>query len=100
MKKEPETDNRERYLLTYGDLMNLLLILFIVLFCVSKRDVVRTHDDSILPPAASCIVLTISPEVTDLSDGVMAFLSIVITTRRFFALFSGVSFFATGKYSP
>lgn len=39
MKKPPEKDNSERYLLTYADLMNLLLILFIVLYSMSKTDV-------------------------------------------------------------
>jgi chemotaxis protein MotB len=39
--KSPEKDRSERYLLTYADLMNLLLILFIVLFCTSKQDVVK-----------------------------------------------------------
>jgi chemotaxis protein MotB len=34
-------DNNERYLLTYADLMNLLLILFIVLYTMSKVDVDR-----------------------------------------------------------
>lgn len=41
-EKPPEKDRSERYLLTYADLMNLLLILFIVLFCTSKQDVVAT----------------------------------------------------------
>ncbi len=36
--KSPEKDRSERYLLTYADLMNLLLILFIVLFCASTQD--------------------------------------------------------------
>ena len=39
MKKGPVKDNSERYLLTYADLMNLLLILFIVLYSMSKTDV-------------------------------------------------------------
>lgn len=39
MKKAPEKDRSERYLLTYSDLMNLLLILFIVLYSMSKTDV-------------------------------------------------------------
>jgi chemotaxis protein MotB len=34
-------DNNERYLLTYADLMNLLLILFIVLYTMSKVDIDR-----------------------------------------------------------
>jgi chemotaxis protein MotB len=38
-KKAPEKDNSERYLLTYADLMNLLLILFIILYSMSKVDV-------------------------------------------------------------
>lgn len=38
MKKAPEKDNSERYLLTYADLMNLLLILFIILYSISKTD--------------------------------------------------------------
>lgn len=41
-KPEPEKDRSERYLLTYADLMNLLLILFIVLFCASAKDIVKT----------------------------------------------------------
>lgn len=40
--KEPEKDRSERYLITYADLMNLLLILFIVLFCSSAHDIVKT----------------------------------------------------------
>lgn len=40
--KAPEKDRSERYLLTYADLMNLLLILFIVLFCTSTQDVVKS----------------------------------------------------------
>jgi len=36
--KGPEKDNSERWLLTYSDLMNLLLILFIILYCSSKID--------------------------------------------------------------
>ncbi len=39
--KPAEKDRSERYLLTYSDLMNLLLILFIVLFATSKQDVVK-----------------------------------------------------------
>lgn len=39
--KPPEKDRSERYLLTYADLMNLLLILFIVLFCTSTQNVVK-----------------------------------------------------------
>jgi len=34
-------DNTERYLLTYADLMNLLLILFIILFAYSQVDTVK-----------------------------------------------------------
>lgn len=34
-------DNNERYLLTYADLMNLLLILFIILFAMSQVDTVK-----------------------------------------------------------
>ena len=39
-KKKPkvEKDNAERYLLTYGDLMNLLLIFFIILYSMSQVD--------------------------------------------------------------
>lgn len=40
--KSPEKDRSERYLLTYADLMNLLLILFIVLFCTSIQDVKKS----------------------------------------------------------
>ena len=38
MSKKPKTvkDNTERYLITYSDLMNLLLILFIILFSMSQ----------------------------------------------------------------
>lgn len=36
-------DNSERYLLTYADLMNLLLILFIVLYAASKTDVQKAQ---------------------------------------------------------
>lgn len=36
--KRPQKDMTERWLLTYSDLMNLLLILFIILFCASKID--------------------------------------------------------------
>lgn len=39
MKKPPEKDNSERWLLPYSDLMNLLLILFIILYAMSKTDV-------------------------------------------------------------
>ena len=39
--KAPEKDNSERYLLTYADLMNLLLILFIVLYCMATKDVTK-----------------------------------------------------------
>lgn len=39
----PEKDRSERYLLTYSDLMNLLLILFIVLYSMSKTDVKKTQ---------------------------------------------------------
>lgn len=41
MKKQPEKDTSERWLLTYSDLMNLLLILFIVLYSMSKTDVAK-----------------------------------------------------------
>ena len=34
--KEAEKDTSERWLLTYSDLMNLLLILFIILYCASN----------------------------------------------------------------
>lgn len=36
--KEPEKENSERWLVTYADLMNLLLILFIILFAMSQVD--------------------------------------------------------------
>lgn len=42
--KAPQKDNSERYLLTYADLMNLLLILFIVLFCMATKDVSKQVD--------------------------------------------------------
>lgn len=35
---EPEKDNSERWLLTYSDLMNLLLILFIIFYSMSQVD--------------------------------------------------------------
>lgn len=37
-KPKVEKDTSERWLLTYSDLMNLLLILFIILFCSSQLD--------------------------------------------------------------
>jgi len=37
-QKKPEKDNAERWLLTYADLMNLLLILFIILYSMSQVD--------------------------------------------------------------
>lgn len=37
-KKAPEKENSERWLVTYADLMNLLLILFIILFASSQLD--------------------------------------------------------------
>lgn len=37
-KPKPQKDASERYLITYSDLMNLLLILFIVLYSISKVD--------------------------------------------------------------
>lgn len=37
----PEKDRSERWMLTYSDLMNLLLILFIVLYCMSRVDASR-----------------------------------------------------------
>lgn len=37
-KKKVEKDTSERWLLTYSDLMNLLLILFIILYTASKQD--------------------------------------------------------------
>lgn len=37
-KVKVQKDNTERYLLTYADLMNLLLILFIILFAMSQVD--------------------------------------------------------------
>lgn len=43
-EKPPEKDNSERYLLTYADLMNLLLILFIVLFCMATKDVKKQRN--------------------------------------------------------
>lgn len=36
--KAPEKDNAERWLVTYADLMNLLLILFIILYAMSNVD--------------------------------------------------------------
>lgn len=36
--KEPEKENHERWLVTYSDLMNLLLILFIILYAMSQVD--------------------------------------------------------------
>lgn len=41
MKKPVEKDKSERWLLTYSDLMNLLLILFIILYSMSKTDVAK-----------------------------------------------------------
>ncbi|HWT77062.1 MAG TPA: flagellar motor protein MotB [Mobilitalea sp.] len=38
MKEKPKKENNERWLLTYSDLMNLLLILFIILYAMSKVD--------------------------------------------------------------
>jgi chemotaxis protein MotB len=40
-KKAVEKDTSDRYLLTYADLMNLLLILFIILYSMSKTDVAK-----------------------------------------------------------
>ncbi|MHB8062363.1 MAG: flagellar motor protein MotB [Ruminiclostridium sp.] len=40
-KVKVEKDNNERWLLTYADLMNLLLILFIILFAMSQVDTVK-----------------------------------------------------------
>lgn len=40
-KKKVEKDNSERWLLTYSDLMNLLLILFIILYVSSKADTAK-----------------------------------------------------------
>jgi chemotaxis protein MotB len=40
-KPKVEKDNAERYLLTYADLMNLLLILFIILYTMSKVDTTK-----------------------------------------------------------
>lgn len=40
-KVKVEKDNAERWLLTYADLMNLLLILFIILFAMSQVDTVK-----------------------------------------------------------
>jgi chemotaxis protein MotB len=40
-KVKVQKDNSERYLLTYADLMNLLLILFIILFAYSQVDTVK-----------------------------------------------------------
>lgn len=40
-KVKVEKDNSERYLLTYADLMNLLLILFIILFAMSQVDTTK-----------------------------------------------------------
>ncbi len=37
-KQKVEKDTSERWLLTYSDLMNLLLILFIILYCSSQLD--------------------------------------------------------------
>lgn len=39
MKRPAEKPNTERWLLPYSDMMNLLLILFIILFAMSKTDV-------------------------------------------------------------
>lgn len=44
MKRPPEKDNSERWLLPYSDLMNLLLILFIVLYAMSKTDVQKASE--------------------------------------------------------
>lgn len=41
LKKSPEKDTSERYMLTYADLMNLLLVLFIILYSMSKTDVAK-----------------------------------------------------------
>ncbi len=38
---EPEKDRSERWLLTYADLITLLLIFFIVLYTISKQDVAK-----------------------------------------------------------
>lgn len=40
-KVKVEKDNAERWLLTYADLMNLLLILFIIFFAMSQVDTVK-----------------------------------------------------------
>ncbi|HEY5582943.1 MAG TPA: flagellar motor protein MotB [Ruminiclostridium sp.] len=40
-KVKVEKDNAERWLLTYADLMNLLLILFIILYSMSQVDTVK-----------------------------------------------------------
>jgi chemotaxis protein MotB len=39
----PEKDNSERWLLTYSDLMNLLLILFIIFYAMSEADKVKAE---------------------------------------------------------
>lgn len=45
-KEEPEKDNAERWLLTYADLITLLLVLFIVLYSMSQVDSAKFTDVS------------------------------------------------------
>jgi len=42
-KPKVEKDNSERWTVTYSDLMNLLLILFIILYCSSKLDAKKSQ---------------------------------------------------------
>ena len=41
MKEKPKKENSERWLLTYSDLMNLLMILFILLYAISSVDAAK-----------------------------------------------------------
>ena len=43
-KTRTEKDNTERYLLTYADLMNLLLILFIILYSMATIDIAKFNE--------------------------------------------------------
>src|SRR3954447_18889207 len=38
-KKQPEHENHERWLITYADLITLLLIFFVIMYAMSKIDV-------------------------------------------------------------
>lgn len=80
-RKQPEHENNERWLITYSDLITLLLIFFVIMYAMSQVDVAKynslaqslqlqfTKADSVMPNGGGKgTVGTVNPQKSTLDD--------------------------------